>query len=316
MKNIFKLACLFTLGFNTLWGMNIYELNDKLVDTIVTLHKETDAGLLSYYKKKRDEQKITTLKQTVKDLIRRGADINSYIRSLKFGYQVQGQTPITYIADAGNFDIVKFLMEQGADINKPSWHNTTNPLREAIRRDELRNVKNLLGLGADPTVGLKQREVNTLTGKRIEYSFPLDWAWGSASIEKALEDAIKAKGLKVADYKSKDIPDTALEKAMAAEDKPNWAKMKQLIQQGKDINTPWLFKIKGHDWMEYYPLYQAAYLGNPEIVRMLLEKGANREQIPTALGIARSGLRKTPDYYPRSASRYQKIIDILDSYRK
>ncbi|XP_029019226.1 myotrophin [Betta splendens] len=59
-----------------------------------------------------------------------------------------GRKPLHYAADAGEVEVVDFLISMGADVNAPDKHGIT-PLMAACYEDHFACVKVLLEKGAD-----------------------------------------------------------------------------------------------------------------------------------------------------------------------
>ncbi len=62
------------------------------------------------------------------------------------GHTIEGATPLWCAAGAGHFDLVKFLLENGADVNHTTSTNST-PLRAACFDGHLNIVKHLVEVG-------------------------------------------------------------------------------------------------------------------------------------------------------------------------
>eukprot|EP00049_Salpingoeca_infusionum_P017431 m.352925 g.352925 ORF g.352925 m.352925 type:complete len:120 (-) comp16647_c0_seq1:3033-3392(-) len=61
-----------------------------------------------------------------------------------------GRCPIHYAADMGQTDVLKFLVEKGADVNKKDKHGIT-ALLAAVWEGHASSVEYLLSVGADKT---------------------------------------------------------------------------------------------------------------------------------------------------------------------
>ena len=80
----------------------------------------------------------------VKTFIKRGSDVNEISEEFLGG----GRTRLMYAASEGKFDVVKYLIHQGADVSKKDNRKRT-ALHYASERGDLKVVEALLGKGAD-----------------------------------------------------------------------------------------------------------------------------------------------------------------------
>ena len=78
----------------------------------------------------------------VKKFVKEGCDVNTTIGG-HFG-----RTPLMYAAGEGRFDVVKYLIDHGADVSKKAWHERT-ALHTASERGNLKVVEALLSKGAE-----------------------------------------------------------------------------------------------------------------------------------------------------------------------
>ena len=64
-----------------------------------------------------------------------------------------GKTPLHHAAEGGHFDIVRFLLEAGADVNARDEARAGNtPLAEVAQTCSLEMARILVDAGADPTI--------------------------------------------------------------------------------------------------------------------------------------------------------------------
>ena len=131
------------------------------------------------------------------------------------------ETPLHAAIEKGNIEIVRILVEAGADVNKPGWMGTT-PLALAIEKGNAEILEILLS--ATPASD----------GDNPALSQP---GWMDATL---LHDAIEEN---------------------------NEELVRMLVEAGADVDMP--------GWMNEAPLHAAIEKGNVEIVRILVEAGAD-----------------------------------------
>ena len=147
---------------------------------------------------------------------------------------------------AGKGDNAKVteLLAQGANVNVQNAAGGT-PLIEAVYNNHADTVKLLLEKGADPNV----RKTDGATALGFAQKYP------------PIVELLKAKGAKT-------VSNPALDnELMAAANKGDLAKVKDLVEKGAYPNF--------HDAGGSTPLIEAVYGGHAEVVKFLLEKGAD-----------------------------------------
>ena len=82
----------------------------------------------------------------VKKFINKGYDVNKTSER-----SIVPRTPLMYAAGEGRFDVVKYLIDHGADVSKKAWDKRT-ALHYASERGHLKVVKTLLSKGAETDV--------------------------------------------------------------------------------------------------------------------------------------------------------------------
>ena len=164
----------------------------------------------------------------------------------------EGMTPLACAIVQEQTDVVRFLLDKGADPNIPN-RNKLTPLDHACGRDKtiaLPLVELLLAKGA---------EVNPTNEPGHT---PLSWAVSSDNTQ--LVKLLLDRG---ADVKTKsDVGDTILH---SAADRGDAEIAALLIEHGADVNA----KIIGGTT----PLHNAAWNGREAVVKLLLSKGAEAD---------------------------------------
>jgi ankyrin repeat protein len=166
----------------------------------------------------------------------------------------EGMTPLAGAVVQEQVDVVRFLLDKGADPNIPNKHGLT-PLEHACGRDKtnaLALAKFLLAKGA-------LVNATNVSGFTIP---PLEWAISSDNTE--LVKFLLNHG---ADAKAKsDVWSTPLH---TAADRGDLEIAEMLIAHGVDVNA----KITGGTT----PLHQAAWGGHEAMMKLLLSKGAEAD---------------------------------------
>ena len=159
-----------------------------------------------------------------------------------------GAMAIMVASDKGHVDIIKLLIENGADINAKD-NNSSTPLMIAAEKGQVKAAKFLIENGADINAG------NNLLG-----AMPI----GIAS-DKGHVDIIKLLIENGADIGAKDKNGATPLMIAAEKDQPEVINF--FIENGADINV--------RDNYGGTPLMAASYYGHMDIVRLLIEKGAD-----------------------------------------
>ena len=93
----------------------------------------------------------------VKALLDKGVNVNSKTR--------YGATALSYACDKGHVDVVKLLIERGADVNAADTFYGEVPLGWALSHDHVQVVKLLLDKGA---AGIERVLVSGVQGGNVE----------------------------------------------------------------------------------------------------------------------------------------------------
>lgn len=215
-------------------------------------------------------------------LLQNGADINMN--------DIQRYTPFVIAIHYGNIDIIESLIQYGIDVNLKTFQNNT-PLIYAIQKDNGDIVQLLLRKGADPNI--KDRNgmppiIYAIYHNKIN------------SVKILLQNGIDPNSL----YNNKPILNYAIIY-------DRYEIVKILLDEGADVNyiyeinrsgfssnmkiynTPFINAIDYFDIFKlmleyndninmqlpdgYTPLHYAVSFNKPDIVKLLLEKGADKE---------------------------------------
>ncbi|KAI1399828.1 ankyrin repeat-containing domain protein [Hypoxylon fuscum] len=93
---------------------------------------------------------VATSNTTMLDwLLDHGADVS--MRDIKSGFGVRSGPPLTVAAEAGHIEMLRRLLEAGADVNQVGESSYSSPpIFEAVKKENPDVVKYLLSAGADP----------------------------------------------------------------------------------------------------------------------------------------------------------------------
>ena len=172
------------------------------------------------------------------DLLRKGLDVNARDDQ-------DGRTILMHAAWFGHLDVMRILIDKGADANAKNKNGAT-ALILAADRGNAEIVTFLIDKGAD---------VNAKDGNRTALMLAANK--GNADFVRFLID-------KGADVNARDKEGTAL---ILSADKGNAEIVSFLIDKGADINA--------RDSLGYTALMKAAGRGHANIMRILLDKGAD-----------------------------------------
>lgn len=196
-------------------------------------------------------------------LIKAGANVN---------YECNLGTPLTEALEEENFEIAKFLLKAGADTSIPKYGEVSPPLMIAAEKGNLEMVKLLLEAGADVNqIAMSTGDfalASAAAGGHVDvfnYLAPLTNSGLRKEAEEILPIGIHTKELEEnADPLVKELSDLVFDK--------NLEGIKEIIKKGVDVN--------GLDEIGNTALCSAAFGGNLEIVRALLEAGADPNLAP------------------------------------
>lgn len=224
--------------------------------------------------------------EVAKLLITNGADVNHIINKT-------GATPLILAAQTGRIELAEFLIANGANINYVS-RDGNNPIIRAAANGHLEMVKLLIANGADInyvspidenpiTLAAKNGHLEIVKymaeqfgenlylpierrGKTLfDMSLQLATAGGHTEIVKYLEDQRMEYEKQRAVYENANYYYAPLITALQQKD---LATIKSYIEQGVDANQVL-------DTSGYTVLSTAAYYGHLDVVKYLVEQGAN-----------------------------------------
>lgn len=158
-----------------------------------------------------------------------------------------GRTALHHACFEGKADVVVFLLEQGAEINRKDTKYSLTPLHMAAWKGQAEVIRILLDRGAD----LNAREVDNET--------PLFYAAASDSVESV--ELLLARGADLKDDKSR-VGNSVL---WLAVERGKYPVAKFLIEKGADPK----YKKEHGDTM----LHSAAWRGTPEMIDLLVDSG-------------------------------------------
>jgi ankyrin repeat protein len=175
--------------------------------------------------------------EILKLLAAAGADIN-YISG-------EGYTRLKYAAERGQVEMVRALLEMGADTDAETKRYSTTALYSAVQQDDLEIARLLLEAGANPNA------------QNVDRWFPLANAQSIEMVQLLLDHGAD---IHQSDERGMD--------ALQDQDDPEVAAY--LIDAGAQVNPN-----KGQAGA---PLREAARNGNLEMMHLLLNRGANVDQ--------------------------------------
>src|SRR4051812_38045614 len=198
--------------------------------------------------------------QMVDKLLAAGADVHAIDSSM-------GASALHFAAQGGVVDVAGMLLDAGAFINLQSATVGLTPLINAIWAKQVPMVRYLLERGA-------AIDVKTHLGGATAWDFIGDnvlWTAGFTNPEREawgrqIRELLEAQ-------KQKDERALAQQKLMAAVQAGDLKAVRSAIAAGADVNAKSPVLVNGNDGQT--PLLVASFLGHAEIVRALLEAGAN-----------------------------------------
>jgi len=261
--------------------------------------------------------------EAVKALVESGADINQQSAD-KF-------TPLVEALVNGHLDVAKYLVDKGADVKLASVSGLTplyavidvqwaphvwfpQPSTEQEKTNYLDLMKEIIEKGAD---------VNAAINEKLWFrSFTNDYTWvdpaGATPFWRAAQSSDTAAMKLLVEHgadpkKATKSGDTPLHAAAGIGWAANWSvnapvdpldAVKMCVELGNDVNAA--------DNRGYTPLHGAAYLGNNEMVKYLVSKGANVKAV-TKAGDTVADLANGPNRFGQPHPETVALLEKLGS---
>ena len=247
-------------------------------------------------------------------------------------YEKDGSTALHWAAYGGQYDVVKYLVEHGADVNAKD-NNDMTPLMDAAQEGHLEVVKYLVEHGAD--VNAKHGEdwtaltsaarkghldvVKYLAEHGAEVT-DRDWeqAVGSGNLD-LVRYFVEEQGANVNHRSHHNVPEFGVPVVTRAISSPDV--MKYLVEHGADVNVMHLeefgdgyFDMGNLPLHKVTPLTKAVTLQNLDAVKYLVEHGANvNAGFPTPLSIAKGDDFVIENAIIHNPNGNKEIADYLQS---
>jgi ankyrin repeat protein len=176
-------------------------------------------------------------------------------------------TPLHFASWEGYADIIKYLIEKGAEVNAKNRMGQT-PLYCATVLRKINAIRCLIEKGAN--ISLKTNDGKTaLDLVKIPNNSPQPQ---SIVIKgKIIKRAVRRNNSKDIAKLLEETQAKYNEELLKAAEAGDWDKVKELVDKGADVNA----RIQDRDRIGNAPLHFAAEKGNLEIVEYLLDHGAN-----------------------------------------
>ena len=166
----------------------------------------------------------------------------------------QGYTPLSYAVNNSNWQVVKILINHGADVNIKVSHNTITPVLKAIIENNLEITKLLLDYKAD--LNISDNQTMSLLVNKLN----------SDSINKEIFKLLIDRGLNINTQNEKGNTLLSLVVDHYSHSKDKLKIVEFLIANGADVNI--------RDQAGRSVLLKATYRNNREIIELLKRHGA------------------------------------------
>lgn len=178
-------------------GDYAFELNGKC-------YRQTREGnehdLKEVEKRKVVEKLYTAIEnkdlKSVKECFNQGVDVNF------IDYARNRHTPLMWASQYGNNDIVKYLIEQGTEVNKTQNFNRDYPLVLATKQGNIDIVKTLIANGADLNIKNQNNETALTIAQKLNNKELVTLLKGHKALEQAIQKS-EQKTTKLQKTKSK-----------------------------------------------------------------------------------------------------------------
>lgn len=134
--------------------------------------------------------------KSVKECFNQGIEVNF------IDYARNRHTPLMWASQYGNNDIVKYLIEQGAEVNKTQNFNRDYPLVLATKQENIDIVKTLIANGADLNIKNQNNETALTIAQKLNNKELVTLLKGHKALEQAIQKS-KQKTTKLQKTKSK-----------------------------------------------------------------------------------------------------------------
>lgn len=208
--------------------------------------------------------------ERVRRLLEQGAHVNVLDDLI-------GTTALHLAAQGGHVEVVRLLVDHGAYVNLQAPSHGFTPLMNAVWHRQAEVVAYLLGLDTinvqlTNALGLKARDLIDLfmAGPNIPEEILPQHEEEAARFHRLFEDHISRRERRVADQK---IMAAIVNAGGHLTPEQQLAAVEEEIAGGVDVNAVSPVMMSGHD--AHTPILAAALLGHAEIVRVLLQAGAD-----------------------------------------
>jgi ankyrin repeat protein len=174
-----------------------------------------------------------------------------------------GMSALACAAGGGYVDIMRLLIENGADVNLPAIvKGSRTALQAAVGNGSLAAIDIILGAGADPNAAAADEIGERAVFLAVSHKNPA-----------ALSRLVKAGATISEGFESFSLLGVAVEKK-------NWGLIHYLLEFGININH-----LSGK--YKYHPLKMAIRNGDQQLVRLLIERGAEMHCSMISLAVQR-----------------------------
>jgi ankyrin repeat protein len=236
--------------------------------------------------------------EAVRLLLDRGADVNARER-------YKGQTALMWAAAERHAPVVKLLLERGADWKVRSFDRETRPpklsaassispiprggftaLMFAAREGDLESVRVMLDAGVDIDYG----DVDNVT-PLVAAIMNKQYTLAKFLIDRDANVDVVDAGGRTALYAAIDIRNedwTAMPNRTTDDPLPAFEVVKAIVEKGAALDVPLTRPLTVRSGMDFgdntlgagaTPLMRAARAGDHQVIRLLLEKGANAKAV-------------------------------------